>query len=327
MSIIRKTSQNTSKAEPQPTTSSKTKIVLEPEPRKMQADRPVLLQDLSQSKLLLKFKQEASSSDPKPTSEANKTDQKPSEPANNDSTKSEPKVDSNKESPKQTQPPPQQSKKTSKVNSVASSGQTTPSKMESKFKTPPPLSSGVYGADIYDGGGVYGADIVNVPTKPIVTSSKQSPSQSIDKTAENAKPTDESNNKNPVAKNRKSSKDEYEENENESLINDNVNGSNNENVRSSLLNTENESNDTNSISLNKKSSPNNLETQSTKVIPNVNSTRLDIIDNDSTVVSFNPASQPQSTLVNTSTTPRKPAFNPLHVILKDKNKYHTTEYI
>ena len=26
-------------------------------------------------------------------------------------------------------------------------------------------------------------------------------------------------------------------------------------------------------------------------------------------------------------TPRKPAFNPLHVILKDKNKYYTTEYI
>ena len=237
--------------------------------------------------------------------------------------KSEPKVDSNKESPKQTQPP-QQSKKTSKVNSVASSGQTTPSKMESKFAKPP-LSSGVYGADIYDGGGVYGADIVNVPTKPIVTSSKQSPSQSIDKTTENTKPTDES--KTPLAKNRKSSKDEYEENENETLINDNLNGSHNENVKSSLLNTENESNNTNSISLNKKSSPNNLETQSTKVIQNVNSTRLDIIDNDSTVVSFNPTSQPQSTLVNTSTTPRKPAFNPLHVILKDKNKYHTTEYI
>lgn len=40
----------------------------------------------------------------------------------------------------------------------------------------------------------------------------------------------------------------------------------------------------------------------------------------------------QSTLTSVSsgamaTTPRKPAFNPLHVILKDKNKYHTTEYI
>lgn len=31
---------------------------MEPEPRKMQAERPLLLQDLSQSKLLLKFKQE-----------------------------------------------------------------------------------------------------------------------------------------------------------------------------------------------------------------------------------------------------------------------------
>ncbi len=30
---------------------------------------------------------------------------------------------------------------------------------------------------------------------------------------------------------------------------------------------------------------------------------------------------------NKITTPRKPAFNPLHVILKDKNKYYTTEYI
>lgn len=27
------------------------------------------------------------------------------------------------------------------------------------------------------------------------------------------------------------------------------------------------------------------------------------------------------------TTPRKSNFNPLHVILKDKNKYYTTEYI
>jgi hypothetical protein len=31
--------------------------------------------------------------------------------------------------------------------------------------------------------------------------------------------------------------------------------------------------------------------------------------------------------LNNNTTPRKTAFNPLHVILKDKNKYHTTEYI
>lgn len=37
---------------------SKVKYVMEPEPRKMQAERPLLLQDLSQSKLLLKFKQE-----------------------------------------------------------------------------------------------------------------------------------------------------------------------------------------------------------------------------------------------------------------------------
>ena len=91
------------------------------------------------------------------------------------------------------------------------------------------------------------------------------------------------------------------------------------------MNTENESNETSNT--NQKSSANNSETQSTKVIPNVNSNRLDIIDNDSTVVSFNPTSQPQNNTVNTSNTPRKPAFNPLHVILKDKNKYHTTEYI
>ncbi len=34
-----------------------------------------------------------------------------------------------------------------------------------------------------------------------------------------------------------------------------------------------------------------------------------------------------SKATNKPTTPRKPAFNPLHVILKDKNKYYTTEYI
>jgi hypothetical protein len=34
-----------------------------------------------------------------------------------------------------------------------------------------------------------------------------------------------------------------------------------------------------------------------------------------------------SKTLNNNTTPRKTAFNPLHVILKDKNKYHTTEYI
>lgn len=45
------------------------------------------------------------------------------------------------------------------------------------------------------------------------------------------------------------------------------------------------------------------------------------ITNDPTVTFSTPPVQ-----VN-NTTPRKPAFNPLHVILKDKNKYHTTEYI
>ena len=57
---------------------SKVKYVMEPEPRKMQAERPLLLQDLSQSKLLLKFKQEnkiepqqASEPSPPPTTTAN----------------------------------------------------------------------------------------------------------------------------------------------------------------------------------------------------------------------------------------------------------------
>ena len=35
----------------------------------------------------------------------------------------------------------------------------------------------------------------------------------------------------------------------------------------------------------------------------------------------------ESRLSFTNTTPRKTKFNPLHVILKDKNKYYTTEYV
>ena len=35
----------------------------------------------------------------------------------------------------------------------------------------------------------------------------------------------------------------------------------------------------------------------------------------------------KSTLSLTNTTPRKTPFNPLQVILKDKNKYYTTEYV
>ncbi|CAF0884513.1 unnamed protein product [Brachionus calyciflorus] len=53
---------------------SKTLVILEPEPRKMQAERPALLQDLSQSRLLQKFKQEIEQTSPK--KEENKSDLK-----------------------------------------------------------------------------------------------------------------------------------------------------------------------------------------------------------------------------------------------------------
>lgn len=76
---------------PSPTSSAgaKVKYVMEPEPRKMQAERPLLLQDLSQSKLLLKFKQEnkvepavpVPASDTPPSTSAAVVDPKPEQQA------------------------------------------------------------------------------------------------------------------------------------------------------------------------------------------------------------------------------------------------------
>lgn len=51
-----------------------------------------------------------------------------------------------------------------------------------------------------------------------------------------------------------------------------------------------------------------------------------MLTQQSTITSSNSGFSMNNTSTVT-TTPRKPAFNPLHVILKDKNKYHTTEYI
>lgn len=56
--ILKTDNEENSHNREQPKSISKTKIILEPETRKMQAEKPLLLQDLSQSRLLQKFKQE-----------------------------------------------------------------------------------------------------------------------------------------------------------------------------------------------------------------------------------------------------------------------------
>ena len=187
-----------------PKPSFKTKIVLEPEPRKMQAERPVLLQDLSQSRLLQKFKQETEGDKKEDNSEKKKEEEE------------------------------------------VKKSDTSPKKQSN------------------DGYGIYGADITSLDTKPIFT-------------------VPQSNKTSPIKQNKE------------------------EHAPHILVNNE-QADEIEKVYLENATKEINGPSKETTITPK--KSIIKNVDHD-----------------DVSHHVRKPAFNPLHVILKDKNKYHTTEYI
>lgn len=280
---------------------SKTKVVLEAEPRKMQAERPVLLQDLSQSKLLLKFKQENKTGEltgPETTTTTNT--QKDENTKSIDEIK--PSVEFKNESPKDI----------SRKDSVIS-------KKVQITNAKPAMSNGgngVYGEDFYDGGGVYGADLANMQAPPVIKTKQPSatstPSQR--RTSKDSKSDDSASGRNQsTAKNRKSSKEACDDLEKAYLISA---------TQDDFYKSLNESDSNNKPEA-------KTESSSPPPLPPHAATVTEQSHNGNHLSSHNNLNQVQSNSTTTisASTPRKPTFNPLHVILKDKNKYHTTEYI
>jgi hypothetical protein len=352
---------------------NKTRIVLEPEPRKMQAERPVLLQDLSQSKLLLKYKQQIK--DTATNSKEAEVELNSKEPINKSineqSQQASQQQQQQSQQQQQQQQPSQQninlvkpvgefspsansssssklaggvssaqassSAKTSKLNSENSSQQSTPKqgdiikkttgkKLSNTTSSPLTKSAianenvgGVYGADIYDGGGIYGADMISAPihkdSKASLNFSKQS---SPDKASSKAESGD------------------YEQlrhiSLDESLKIEETERKENAPLKPTIKTTKNDS---------PKLETNQINTQGYKSIEEPSEMsclikRSMLIDTEesigdsSNVVTFSTplVQQHAHSTSQSTTTPRKPMpFNPLHVILKDKNKYYTTEYI
>jgi hypothetical protein len=215
----------------------------------------------------------------------------------------------------------------------------------------------VYGEDSYDGGGVYGADFGNgSPPAPIViTKIERRPSKDVtsDKTisettkeSKKSKSSKESTPKEPstAKSSRKQSKDTLMAADLEkayliSAVNE-CHGNIEETTTATTVKTPD------SISSAQSTTKQQQQQQhkTTKFSPN----EVDIDEEKhlikATSVEDQQQHQVESQEPTTSTanhrsphhhhhhhhqptTPRKPAFNPLHVILKDKNKYHTTEYI
>jgi hypothetical protein len=187
--------------------------------------------------------------------------------------------------------------------------------------TPTPTLSGggIYGEDFYDGGGVYGADLANVtsPPQPIVITkiTARRPSTKDGSSEEKRTPLD------TAKTSRKQSKDvdveraylisAAHECHNEAIVEHQQPEQAISKAKTTKFNLNELQIDEEKL-LKKEGDDENNQLQ-----PN---NRHHHHHHQQAV---NSGSTPG---VNIST-PRKPAFNPLHVILKDKNKYHTTEYI
>lgn len=278
-------------------TPQKKKVVLVEEPRKMQAERPALLLDLSQSKLLLKYKLENNSNNP--TSDAAIASNSPAtapDPAKNEvSAKSNASpTKSTHSSPKKTPP-----SKTNSINSM-------PKKLNLSFTE---NSGGVYGAEV-DNGGVYGADPQAITSRP------SSITKPLTKTNSNESKRKESILNNEENVDCKSEKEKLIRSPND----ENTNGiSNQKNYRNIL-----KSSKKNSILIDENDS------SLLPLLINSDLTLPDSSQNPNNTITSNISEQNQTTAplaATPATTSRKQAFNPLYVILKDKNKYHTTEYI
>lgn len=207
---------------------------------------------------------------------------------------------------------------------------------------------GVYGEDCYDGGGVYGADMgIGGPLPPVVIT-KIERRQSKEECKLQQRSTPKDNTATSTAKSsRKQSKDttmaaDLEKAYLISAANECHSGEEvvitaSENTGAAQVPVQPPPTTTTTITTKNHHHPHN-QAKTTKF--SLNDTHIDeekplksTTSNDHGQQQ-NHHQQQQSNITSTNsgysmtaTTPRKPAFNPLHVILKDKNKYHTTEYI
>jgi hypothetical protein len=311
------------------------KTVLEPEPRKMQAERPLLLQDLSQSRLLAKFKQAQNENSPAKNDNVqalgNTNRETPTNPLNNnilninETPKSTATVDSKRLNINQLTP---QLSTRSKGSFVIRKAADSPN--SHKFAAPALDDGGVYGAET--GAGIYGADI------PVVNSSNSAVSST--KASNSSQLTSKKNSITSLTMNRPASYNT----ENDIKVNESVNQQNLSSRRISMSNNNNNDNNRSddgigedaekqsllkNQDLNSNLTTKNMPLNDHKYSQNLDNTIVSFSENLVTHQTYNPNSNIASLNNNNNNNNaiRKAQFNPLHVILKDKNKYHTTEYI
>lgn len=208
----------------------------------------------------------------------------------------------------------------------------------------------MYGEDCYDGGGVYGADFVNEgPTQPVVITKIE---RRQSKESESAKQQQHSIIKETTASStakssRKQSKDttiaaDLEKAYLISAANECHNGEEaNMSKKHDVTAVETQCLNNQQPSIGAPEMACNYQHQQKHAKFSANDTQI-LLNNKPLKSTTNNYDNGQTQLLSQSTipssisgfsmntsvtTPRKPAFNPLHVILKDKNKYHTTEYI
>lgn len=208
--------------------------------------------------------------------------------------------------------------------------------------------SGVYGEDYYDGGGVYGANMDGGSTPPVVIT-KIERRQSKDASKQRSTPK-ETTATSTAKSSRKQSKDttmavDLEKAYLISAANE-CHGGEDAVIKAKENNTSAQAPNQPMIGAATTTKHHHHhhhhhhQSRTTKVCPNEDEEKplksTTISDNhientqqqqQKSNIASNNSGLPTITATTTSTTPRKPAFNPLHVILKDKNKYHTTEYI
>lgn len=272
--------------------ANKTKIVMEEEPRKMKTELPALLQDLGTSKLLLKFQQQQSLSSKKDeTSEINET------------------AESNK-----------QDEDTKKRESLDLTESNSPNKPNLSFE-----NSGIYD----------GTEQQKTPQKQEASSRKSSSKNSSLKfksRKHSSKSLTKTNSGEQTAESQPTTKVEIIENDKIDLLKithmeslsqqesvDFDDGKFGDFVETKLEIIEEtkdiQQTDSNNLNNNNK----NLVTFTLPSFPN----RASTVCSTTTDEGGSPIKSNQKP----TTTHRKSVFNPLHVILKDKNKYYTTEYI
>jgi len=318
------------------TSVNKTKVFLEPEPRKMQAERPMLLQDLSQSKLLMKYKKENPDSATSTAVVVENTNSSEVNAENANKTVETNETELNKN-------PNKSSIKSDSNNSGVYDGTSGSTKGPVSSSSIQNFKTVLNNSGVYDGGasnptddnsGIYGVDLISVQQTSVKRVEKK---KSIDESqaAKNELKVD-SNKKKTPSESAKSSRrsstqsrnkpnDAKEESEKEKLL-----ATKRIDELSEIAESRSAPNRKNSKA---NSNENNNEVKQNEIDllnETIKSSNLKdgghVANNDlnSKSVDMSVTSSPPGFLTST---PRKAAFNPLHVILKDKNKYHTTEYI